>query len=43
MAASMKTAATLKLWDLSAKLTLHLQNKIITYILKAEVEDSSET
>ena len=42
MAASTKTTATLKRIDVSAKLMLHLQNKIIIYVLKTEVEDSSE-
>jgi hypothetical protein len=42
MAASVKTAATLKLTDISAKPMLPLQDKIIIYILKTEVEDSLE-
>jgi hypothetical protein len=39
----MKPAATLKLTDVSAKPMLPLQDKIIIYILKTEVKDSSET
>jgi competence transcription factor ComK len=42
MAVGMKTAGTLKLTDVSAKPMLHLQDKIIIYILKTKVEDSSE-